>query len=326
MVGKRKSTGRKKGPAGGRASGGRRPGGNRPGGKRGPAKPTFGTKRRPKQSRPIKVTPLGDDPLLGELADDLGPLPEVGQPIDETVRLNKYLAQAGIASRRHADELIQKGRVTVNGEIVTELGVRVDPKTDDVRFDERPLKSERPTYVLFNKPKGVVCTNARNETRKRVIDHLPDVRGRLFTVGRLDADSEGLIVVTNDGEFAQKLAHPRHGIAKTYAVLVKGRVEDSAIQKAEGGVWLAEGKTTGSRIRIERRSRDRTYLKVSIREGKNREIRRVFARLGHPVIALKRIRIGPLSLHGLGAGKYRFLSRDEVSQLESFASGNDTHD
>lgn len=242
---------------------------------------------------------------------------EAGSPVveDGLVRINRFLASAGLASRRAAEELIEAGRVTVNGEVVTELGTRVDPANDDVRVDDQKLKKEPPVYILFNKPKGVVCTNARQEQRPRVVDHLPDVRGRVYTVGRLDAESEGLILVTNDGEFAQRIAHPRYELAKTYAVLIRGKIDDSELQKARGGVWLAEGKTSGARILVERRGRDRTYLKVSLKEGRNREIRRIFARLGYPVLSLKRVRIGQLTLHGLGAGRYRFLRPEEVSAL-----------
>jgi len=234
---------------------------------------------------------------------------------DGLVRINRFLASTGLASRRAAVEMVEAGRVTVNGETVTELGTRVDPVKDDVRVDDQRLKQEPPVYILFNKPKGVVCTNARQEQRPRVVDHLPNVRGRVYTVGRLDAESEGLILVTNDGEFAQRIAHPRYELAKTYAVLIRGKVDDAELQKARGGVWLAEGKTSGARILVERRGRDRTYLKVSLKEGRNREIRRIFARLGYPVLSLKRVRIGQLTLHGLGAGRYRFLRPEEVTAL-----------
>lgn len=234
---------------------------------------------------------------------------------DGTVRLNRFLASAGLCSRRQADEWIAEGRVEINGETVRELGVRVDPDKDDVRYMGTRVRPERPTYVLFNKPKGVLCTNARNEPRTRVLDFLSGVRGRLYTVGRLDAESEGLILVTNDGDFAQAVSHPSHGVPKTYAVLVRGKVSTGDITKARGGVWLSEGRTGGARIVVERRGRDRTYLKVTLREGRNREIRRVFARLGYSVMSLKRVRIGPLSLHGLGAGKWRFLDRREVDEV-----------
>ncbi|MBL9080147.1 MAG: rRNA pseudouridine synthase [Planctomycetes bacterium] len=240
------------------------------------------------------------------------------------MRLNQFLAMAGVCSRRAADGLIAGGRVEVNGELVRELGVRVDPQHDDVRFDGNRIQPERPVYVLFNKPAGVVCTNARHEQKKRVIDFLPDVRGRLFTVGRLDLDSEGLILLTNDGSFALAMTHPRYGVPKLYAVLLRGRVEQHDIDKARGGVWLAEGPTAGMQVKVERAGKDRTYLKVTLREGKNREIRRVFAKLGYPVISLKRIRIGDLNLHGLGAGKWRFLQLHEVQRLRELATAGAT--
>ncbi|MHC5063118.1 MAG: pseudouridine synthase [Planctomycetota bacterium] len=254
----------------------------------------------------LKVTPLPAE------------LPEDGK-----VRLNRFLASAGVCSRRAADELIEQGRVTVNGEIVSTVGSRVDASSDDVRFDGSRVQPEKKLYLLFNKPRGVVCTNAKNEQRRRVIDYLPEVRGRVYTVGRLDADSEGLILLTNDGDFAQRIAHPSHGVPKTYAVLVKGRVGKAETDKARGGVWLSEGKTGGARIIIQRLSRDRSYLKVILREGRNREIRRIFAKLGYPVVSLKRVRIGELSLHGLGSGRYRFLTQEEVRQLaDTSVKGN----
>lgn len=257
----------------------------------------------------------------GLVVTPAGP-PDAGAK-DGKVRLNHFLAMSGVCSRRAADELIRAGRVEVNGELITELGVRVDPEQDDVRYDGTRVQPERPTYVLFNKPKGVVCTNARHEQKKRVIDYLPTVKGRLFTVGRLDLDSEGLILLTNDGSFALEMTHPRYGVPKLYAVLVRGRIEQRDIDKARGGVWLAEGPTTGMNIKVERVGKDRTYMKVMLREGKNREIRRVFAKLGYPVIELKRIRIGELTLHGLRVGEWRFLQRHEVDGLRAVARTKD---
>ncbi len=242
---------------------------------------------------------------------------------DGKVRLNRFLAMAGVCSRRAADEMIQLGRVTVNGEAVTELGLRIDPVADDVRFDDRRVQQEKPVYVLFNKPGGVVCTNARHEQKKRVIDLLPEVRGRIYTVGRLDLDSEGLILLTNDGDFALKMTHPRYGVPKTYSVIVRGRVGDEELEKARGGVWLSEGRTGGMRLRIIKQGRDTTFLKVVLREGKNREIRRVFAKLGFPVLELKRVRIGELTLHGLRSGAYRFLGRAEIDGLLAAATAGD---
>ena len=245
-------------------------------------------------------------------------VPEAGAK-DGKVRLNHFLAMCGVCSRRAADGFIRGGRVEVNGELCTELGTRVDPQSDDVRCDGSRVQPERPTYVLFNKPKGVVCTNAKHEQKKRVIDFLPEVRGRLFTVGRLDLDSEGLILLTNDGSFALEMTHPRYGVPKLYAVLLRGRVEQQDLDKARGGVWLSEGPTAGMNVRIERTGKDRTYLKVTLREGKNREIRRVFAKLGYPVIDLKRVRIGELNLHGLSAGGWRFVQKHEIDALRALA-------
>lgn len=244
--------------------------------------------------------------------------PAAGAPevaADGKVRLNRFLAMSGVCSRRAADEVIAAGRVEVNGKTVTELGCRVDPKTDEVRVDGDRVRTEKPVYVLLNKPKGVVCTNARHEQKTRVIDLVPEVRGRLFPVGRLDMDSEGLILLTNDGQFALQMTHPRYGVPKTYAVLVRGRIEQDSLRKARGGVWLAEGPTTGMEVKVERTWKDRTYLKVVLREGKNREIRRVFAKLGYNVIGLQRQRIGELTLHGLKEGGWRFVQAHEIKQL-----------
>lgn len=267
--------------------------------------PAKSRKSRPVQrKRAIQVTKVEHDESLD----------------DGKIRINRFLALAGVCSRRAAEGLVRGGAVAINGEVVRELATRIDPVHDEVRCEGSVVRPEKPVYLLFNKPKGVVCTNAQGEHRRRVIDFLPPQCGRVFTVGRLDADSEGLVLVTNDGQFAQRMAHPSHGIAKTYAVLVRGRVAREKLDKVRGGVWLSDGKTAESKITIERLGRDRTYLKVSLREGRNREIRRIFAKIDHSVISLKRVRIGPLSLHGLGRGRYRFLSTDEVKKLEALAS------
>lgn len=235
---------------------------------------------------------------------------------DQTqVRLNRFLSLAGVCSRRAADELILAGRVAVNGAVDRELGRRVDPQADEVQVDGQRVQSQRPVYILFNKPRGVVCTNAPNEKHKRVIDLLPPMRGRVYTVGRLDLDGEGLILVTNDGQFAQAMTHPRYGVPKTYAALVRGRISDETLVKARGGVWLSEGRTERAHIVRERVGRDRSYLKITVRESRHRELRRVFAKLGHPVQELKRVRIGQLSLHRLARGGSRFLAAAEVEGL-----------
>ncbi len=274
---------------------------------RGPVRaPRTKASRSTRGGRPgIKVTPLAGGGAEHDVSDD------------GLIRLNRFLAAAGLASRRGAEDLIEAGRIVVNGETCKELGTRIDPLHDEVRFDGERLQPERPTYVVIHKPKGVVCTNAPNEQRTRVIDLLQGLRGRVFTIGRLDADSEGLILATNDGQFAQRLAHPSFGVSKTYSITVRGQVEPDALDKAQGGVWLSEGKTAGMRVSVERRFRDKTVLRVSLREGRNREIRRIFAKLGYAVTALKRVRIGPLTLRGLGSGRWRFLTHDEIEALRN---------
>lgn len=239
-----------------------------------------------------------------------------------TVRLNKFLADCGVASRRACDELIADGKVTIDGMPATELGLQVDPSQQVIEVDGvllKPDAAER-RYYLLNKPSGVVCTNEIRETRPRAIDLITDRdKGRIYTVGRLDEDSTGLILLTNDGEFAQHIAHPRFGVPKTYRVRVQGRIPDSAIQKVRQGIHLSEGKTGGARILIKRRTNVSSTLLVTLREGKNREVRRVFARVGYKVLVLERTDIGPLSVRGLKAGKWRPLSRDEVESLLSLA-------
>lgn len=234
------------------------------------------------------------------------------------VRLNKFLAAQGVASRRKCDELIVAGRVSVDGEVVRELGVRVDPATQEVEVDGTVFKARgaRLRYYLLNKPKGVLCTNEERETRPRAVDLITDQRkGRIFTVGRLDEESEGLILLTNDGEFAQRVMHPRYGVEKTYEVEVFGNIDDESLTRVREGVHLAEGRTAGARVLVKDRRHDVSRLSVSIREGMNREIRRAFARVGHKVLQLRRVRIGPISDRGLKPGRWRELAREEVQAL-----------
>ncbi|MFT4648523.1 MAG: 23S rRNA pseudouridine2605 synthase [Glaciecola sp.] len=244
-----------------------------------------------------------------------------------SVRLNKFLADNGVASRRACDELIVAGKVMVDGEPVIELGSRIRPSEQTVEIDGvalRPEGSER-NYYLLNKPTGVVCTSEMRELRPKAIDLITDPnRGRIYTVGRLDEDSTGLILLTNDGEFAQRIAHPRHGVTKTYSVRVQGKISEEAVQKVRHGVHLSEGRTAGARVVVMRRTMTASILEVTLREGKNREVRRTFARVGHKVVSLKRIRIGPLTDRGIKTGKWRSLSRAEVEALLEDGSGRPT--
>ena len=240
------------------------------------------------------------------------------------VRLNKYLADHGIASRRKCDTLITEGQVIVDGYPCTELGTRIDPSSQTVEVDGTVLKPAggRLRYYLLNKPRGVVCTNDRREARARAIDLITDpAAGRIYTVGRLDEDSTGLILLTNDGEFTNLIAHPRHEVPKTYLVKVRGKIDGEALEKIRRGVYLSEGKTGTAQVRIYKRSTAFTSLSISLHEGKNREVRRIFARVGFSVLTLKRTRIGNLSDRRLKEGQWRPLLRKEVSDLVEIAHG-----
>jgi 23S rRNA pseudouridine2605 synthase len=234
------------------------------------------------------------------------------------LRLNKFLAQNGIASRRGADELIAKGHVTIDGKIVTELGRRVDPARERVEVDGVALKAtgERLAYYLLNKPSGVVCTNDPREARPRAVDLITDKKkGRIYTVGRLDEDTEGLVILTNDGEFANRISHPRYGVKKTYWVDVRGRVQDEAIDQMRKGVRLSEGWGKFEHVKVMKRHAERSILLVTLAEGKNREVRRVLAALDLPVRNLRRVEIGPLQDRRLRIGHWRSLTRSEVGEL-----------
>ncbi|MCA9178150.1 MAG: rRNA pseudouridine synthase [Planctomycetales bacterium] len=229
-------------------------------------------------------------------------------------RLQKVLAAAGVGSRRECEELILEGRVEVNRQVVTELGVRVEPDSDVIRLDGEVVKTARNVYYMLNKPPGVVTTNWDPEGRTRVID-LVRSDYRLFPVGRLDRTSEGLILLTNDGELANQLAHPRYGISKTYYVVVAGHPKYEELQVLERGVRLAEGLAKVESVAIKKRLRQSTALEIVLREGKNREIRRLLARVGHKVLKLQRIAQGPLRLGALALGDSRQLTMEEVAGL-----------
>ena len=255
----------------------------------------------------------GEDPF-----DFDGDLAEAGPGASAGIRLNKFLAQNGIASRRGADQLITSGHVTVDGKIVTELGRRVDAAKEKVEVDGVVLQptGERLAYYLLNKPTGVVCTNDPREARPRAVDLITDKRkGRIYTVGRLDEDTEGLVILTNDGEFANRISHPRFGVKKTYWVDVRGRVEEEALERMRAGVRLSEGWGKFETIQVVKRHGERSILTVTLSEGKNREVRRVFAALGLPVKSLRRVRIGPLQDRRLKTGHWRVLTRSEVGEL-----------
>jgi 23S rRNA pseudouridine2605 synthase len=229
-------------------------------------------------------------------------------------RLHKYLASTGAGSRRECEEFIKQGRVTVNGKQVTKMGVQVVPGKDVVTFDGEKVRPERKVYFLLNKPPGYICTNADERGRPRAMDLMPDKRQRVYTVGRLDADSRGLILLTNDGTIANIVCHPRYRVEKVYEVAVRGRVSRAHVSRLEAGVWLAEGKSSPARVRPLGfdPKRDESRLAMTLFEGRNREIRRVFAKVGLKVKRLRRTRIGPLELEDLAEGACRALAPTDL--------------
>jgi 23S rRNA pseudouridine2605 synthase len=261
------------------------------------------TGRSPRNRRKAQRTGPGSHPPT---EDGAGP----------TERLQKVMAAAGIGSRRHCEELIRAGRVEVDQRVVTELGTKVDLQHHEVRVDGTPLPSSRKLYYLVNKPVGVLCTNSDPAGRPRVIDLLPPTPERLFTVGRLDLSSEGLILVTNDGALANELAHPRYGVEKTYLVLVAGTPEPEVYAKLRKGVHLAEGFARVVSIRVKTALKKSTVLEIVLNEGRNREIRRLLARVGHKVLRLKRVALGGVRLKDLPPGEYRRLGRVELRLLK----------
>jgi 23S rRNA pseudouridine2605 synthase len=224
------------------------------------------------------------------------------------VRLNRLLAQAGVASRRAADELIAAGRVTVNG-AVAEVGTRVE-EADDVRVDGRPLALERHVHLVLNKPAGLITTASDPQGRPTVVD-LVDVPERVYPVGRLDRDTTGLLLITNDGELAHRLMHPRHGIEKTYVADVAGRPDETALRTLAEGVELDDGRTAPARVRRLGPSR----VELVIHEGRNRQVRRMLEAVGHPVRGLRRTAYGGIELTGLEPGEWRPLTAGELQRL-----------
>lgn len=230
-------------------------------------------------------------------------------------RLQKVLAAAGLGSRRQCEELITAGRVEVDRRVVIELGTRVDPASQQIRVDGVPLHGAKLEYYAVNKPLGVVCTSRDPAGRTRVIDMLPSKAGRLFTIGRLDLSSDGLILVTNDGELANRLTHPRYGVAKTYRVTVAGRPTNEILAKLEHGIHLAEAFARAEKVEIKSHHKESTVLEMVLREGKNREIRRILARVGHKVLKLTRTAVGPVRLGTLPVGSVRKLTYEELKAL-----------
>ncbi|HEX4142906.1 MAG TPA: pseudouridine synthase [Pirellulales bacterium] len=240
------------------------------------------------------------------------PTPSEGQGL---ARLQKILAAAGVGSRRQCEEVILEGRVEVDRKVVSQLGAKADPFRQEIRLDGALLAKPKRVYYLVHKPPGVLSTNRDPAGRPRVVDLLAPRGERLFTVGRLDMSSEGLILATNDGELANLLTHPRYGVEKTYHVEVAGAIDRAELARLEEGMYLAEGFARVVGARIKSRFKKSTLLEITLDEGRNREIRRLLARTGHKVMRLRRIALGPLRLGEVPSGAYRPLTGDEVRAL-----------
>ena len=246
------------------------------------------------------------------------------------VRLQKIISAAGVASRRAAEKLIEQGRVSVNGQTVTELGSKADPDSDDIRVDERRVKApEQHRYFLLNKPRGYVTTRSDPEHRPTVLDLLRGVREYVYPVGRLDFDSEGLLILTNDGELAARLTHPRHEVERVYEAQVLGVPDAHDLDRLRTGIVIEGRRTSPAQVELvtDRRSTppsaqraksagDTSLLRVTIHEGRTRQVRKMADAIGHPVRALRRIRIGPIADRNLKLGTYRELTPEEVRRLK----------
>lgn len=236
-------------------------------------------------------------------------------------RLQKVISQAGIASRRESEELIKAGRVKVNGVVVTELGTKVEPTRDKVAVDNKPIRTEKPVYILLNKPRGIVTTLHDPEGRKTVASLLPDISERIYPVGRLDYNTEGLLLMTNDGELTHALTHPSHEIEKTYRAKVLGRPPEEKLDRLRAGIKLEDGLTAPAKVNAVEydREKDLSTVEIVITEGRNRQVRRMFEAIGHPVRQLKRVKFAFLTLVGVRRGAYRHLEADEVETLKNIA-------
>ena len=234
------------------------------------------------------------------------------------MRLQKYMAECGVASRRKAEEMIAEGRVTVNGVKITEMGTQVE-EGDEVRVDGLVIRPEtEKRYVMYHKPAGEVTTVSDPEGRRCVLDHFRDYPVRLYPVGRLDYDSEGLLLLTNDGTLTERMLHPSHQVDKTYLARVTGSVTMDEVRQLRSGVMLDDHKTAPAKVRVIKLEAEAAVVLVTIHEGRNRQVRRMFEETGHQVTQLRRVRFGPLDLGDLPRGKWRELTAEEVRSLAAY--------
>ena len=231
------------------------------------------------------------------------------------VRLQKYLAEAGVSSRRAGEQFILDGRVSVNGEVIRTLGTKVDPIHDHVTVDGRPVRARRKLYIALHKPRGCVCSRKDEFDRPTIYALLPREWTNLYSVGRLDYDTEGLLFLTNDGEFALRLTHPRYRVFKTYRAVVDGRVESDSLEQFKRGVFHQNEKLKAERVRLISSNASRSVVELELAEGKNREVRRLFESQGKTVTRLQRMQIGRIKLGELKAGRWRALTEPEINSL-----------
>lgn len=233
------------------------------------------------------------------------------------MRINKFIASSGIASRRKADELILEGKVRVNGKIVTEPGMEITPK-DKVKIDGEMLRPKKFEYVIFNKPPGYITTKSDEKGRKTIYDILPEEYHHLNPAGRLDKDSTGLLFLSNDGYLLQKMTHPKAHIPKVYLVHAKGKIKDSQLQQLADGIEIEKGKKAYADVCVVEVSNNVSVLQMTLYQGYNRQIRRMLEAIGHPVISLKRIAHGNLNLQNLERGKYKALKPKQIAELKNY--------
>ena len=238
-------------------------------------------------------------------------------------RLQKIIANAGVASRRKAEELILDGSVTVNGRIVRELGTKADPEEDAIKVGGKLIHlPQKKTYIALNKPKGYITSMSDPQGRPVVIELLKGVKGKVYPAGRLDYDTEGLLLLTNDGDLAYILMHPSHEMPKTYLAKVKGIIEDKAIERLERGIRLREGITAPALVKKIKKTDANSWIEITVHEGRYRQVRRMLEEIRYPVLKLIRIRYGPIDLGDIPQGKYRHLTSQEVKKLKNEVAGS----
>ena len=235
------------------------------------------------------------------------------------MRINKYIALCGVASRRKAEELILAGRVTVNDEVMTELSYKVDEENDIVKVDDKLIKEENKlVYILLNKPEGYITTVKDQFDRPSVLDLVSDIKERVYPIGRLDYETSGLLLLTNDGDLTYKLTHPKHEVDKTYVARVKGKLTKEEIERFKTGLKIEDYTTAPAKLKVIKydEQRDSSLLEIKIHEGKNRQVRKMCKAINHPVLRLRRSAMGKIKIGDCEIGKYRYLTEDEIKYLK----------